>query len=184
MVEELLRGQRLPAGTLTQIVAQTDGVPLFVEEVTKAVLEAECAPDVAASDTVPLADAALQRDLVTLVAAELLYQRGRPPRATYMFKHALIQEVAYESLLKHMRRGAHQHIVRILEAQFPETAATTPELLGDHALRLLGNIAARRDPLEAAQAEAHYQQALALAEALGMRPLVAHCHHGLGRLYG
>jgi hypothetical protein len=70
MVEELLRGQRLPAGTLTQIVAQTDGVPLFVEEVTKAVLEAECAPDVAASDTVPLADAALQRDLVTLVAAE------------------------------------------------------------------------------------------------------------------
>jgi tetratricopeptide (TPR) repeat protein len=53
-----------------------------------------------------------------------------------------------------------------------------------YALRLLGEIAARHEPPEAAQAEAHYQQALALAEELGMRPLVAHCHHGLGRLYG
>jgi hypothetical protein len=53
-----------------------------------------------------------------------------------------------------------------------------------HALRLLGDIAARREPRESTQAEAHYQQAFALAEELGMRPLVAHCHHGLGRLYG
>jgi len=53
-----------------------------------------------------------------------------------------------------------------------------------YALRLLGEIAARHAPPEAVQAEAHYQQALALAEELGMRPLVAHCHHGLGRLYG
>jgi tetratricopeptide (TPR) repeat protein len=50
-------------------------------------------------------------------------------------------------------------------------------------LRLLGDIAARRDPLEVAPTEAYYQQALALAEELGMRPLVAHCHYGLGRLY-
>jgi tetratricopeptide (TPR) repeat protein len=50
-------------------------------------------------------------------------------------------------------------------------------------LRLLGEIAMRRDPPDVAQAEAHYQQALALAEELGMRPLQAHCHHGLGRLY-
>ena len=53
-----------------------------------------------------------------------------------------------------------------------------------YALRLLGDIAARREPLEAEQAEAHYRQALALAEALGMRPLQAHCHLGLGTLYG
>jgi class 3 adenylate cyclase/tetratricopeptide (TPR) repeat protein len=53
-----------------------------------------------------------------------------------------------------------------------------------YALRLLGDIAARRDPPENAPAEAHYRQALAVAEALGMRPLVAHCHHGLGRLHG
>ena len=53
-----------------------------------------------------------------------------------------------------------------------------------YALRLLGDIAARREPLEAKQAEAHYRQALALAEELGMRPLQAHCHLGLGTLYG
>ena len=53
-----------------------------------------------------------------------------------------------------------------------------------YALRLLGDIVARREPLEAKQAEAHYRQALTLAEALGMRPLVAHCHFGLGILYG
>ena len=52
-----------------------------------------------------------------------------------------------------------------------------------YALRLLGDIAAQREPLERQQAEAHYQQALALAEELGMRPLQAHCHHGLGMLY-
>ncbi len=52
-----------------------------------------------------------------------------------------------------------------------------------YALRLLGDIAARREPPESEQAETHYQQALALAEELGMRPLQAHCHHGLGTLY-
>jgi tetratricopeptide (TPR) repeat protein len=52
-----------------------------------------------------------------------------------------------------------------------------------YALRLLGDIAARRDPLRVEEAETHYQRALALAEELGMRPLVAHCHHGLGTLY-
>src|SRR5262249_45982808 len=53
-----------------------------------------------------------------------------------------------------------------------------------YALRLLGETTARRDPPQVEQAEAHYRDALALAEALGMRPLVAHCHHGLGTLYG
>ena len=77
----------------------------------------------------------LQRDLATLVAAELLYQRGQPPRATYMFKHALIQEAAYESVLKRRRQHTHQRIVQVLEAQFPETASTQPELLAHHALR-------------------------------------------------
>src|SRR5207244_4055401 len=52
-----------------------------------------------------------------------------------------------------------------------------------YALRLLGDIAARRDPLKSEPAETHYRQALALAEELGMRPLVAHCHLGLGKLY-
>jgi tetratricopeptide (TPR) repeat protein len=65
----------------------------------------------------------------------LLYQRGQPPRATYTFKHALIQEAAYESLLKRVRQRTHQRIVQVLEARFPETVATTPELLAYHALR-------------------------------------------------
>ena len=82
----------------------------------------------------PLEDEALQRDLATLVAAELLYQRGQPPRAIYRFKHALIQEAAYESVLRSVRRQTHQRILQVLEAQFPETVVTQPELLAYHAL--------------------------------------------------
>jgi predicted ATPase len=83
----------------------------------------------------PLEDAPLQRDLAILVAAEFLYQRGQLPQAIYTFKHALVQEAAYESVLRSMRRQTHQHIVEVLEAQFPETLATTPAVLAHHALR-------------------------------------------------
>ena len=170
---------------LAQIVAQTDGIPLFVEEVTKAVVEAGLSTAGPAQDAAigplpalaipatlhealmarldrlgsaksvaqlgatigrefaytllravaPLEDEALQRDLATLVAAELLYQRGQPPRAIYRFKHALVQEAAYESVLRSVRRQTHQRILQVLEAQFPETAATAPALLAHHALR-------------------------------------------------
>jgi class 3 adenylate cyclase/tetratricopeptide (TPR) repeat protein len=185
MVGQMLRGQHLPAAVLEQIVAKTDGIPLFVEEVTKAVLEAGCYSDAQEQDTTsgplpalaipatlheallarldrlgsakgvaqlgatlgrqfpyallravaPLEDGPLQRDLATLVAAELLYQRGHPPRATYTFKHALIQEAAYESVLQRVRRQTHHRLVQVLEAQFPEIAATQPELLAYHAWR-------------------------------------------------
>ena len=164
---------------------KTDGIPLFVEEVTKAVLEAGRYTDVPEQDAAtgplpalaipttlheallarldrlgsakgvaqlgatlgrqfpyallravaPLEDGPLQRDLATLVAAELLYQRGQPPQAVYTFKHALIQEAAYESVLQRVRRQTHQRLVQVLEAQFPEMAATQPELLAHHALR-------------------------------------------------
>jgi predicted ATPase len=77
----------------------------------------------------------LQRDLATLVAAELLYQRGYPPRTTYTFRHVLIQEAAYECVLKRVRQHTHQRILQVLEGQFPETGATQPELLAHHALR-------------------------------------------------
>jgi tetratricopeptide (TPR) repeat protein len=185
MVQGMLRGHHLPAAVLAQIVAQADGIPLFVEEVTKAVVEAghltEVQPQDEVSGLVPavaipatlhealiarldrlgsakgvaqlgatlgrqfsyallravvsLEDAPLQRDLATLVAAELLYQRGQLPHAIYTFKHALVQEAAYESVLRSMRRQTHQHIVEVLEAQFPETLATTPAVLAYHALR-------------------------------------------------
>jgi predicted ATPase len=77
-------------------------------------------------------EAALQRDLGRLVEAELLYQRGLPPSSTYVFKHALIQDAAYQSLLRATRQHYHQRIARVIEAQFPETVETQPELLAYH----------------------------------------------------
>src|SRR5207249_1145775 len=63
---------------------------------------------------------------------EIVYQRGVPPQSTYVFKHALIQDAAYESLLKSTRQQYHQRIAQVLEAQFPETAETEPELVAHH----------------------------------------------------
>src|SRR5215510_9651585 len=77
-------------------------------------------------------DATLQQALRQLVAGELLYQQGVPPQATYFFKHVLIQEVAYQSLLKSTRQQHHQRVVQVLEARFPETAEGQPELLAYH----------------------------------------------------
>jgi predicted ATPase len=67
-----------------------------------------------------------------LVEAELLYQWGLPPQATYLFKHALIQEAAYQSLLRSTRQRHHQRIAQVLEARFPETVETQPELVAHH----------------------------------------------------
>jgi predicted ATPase len=80
----------------------------------------------------PWDEATLRRGLHQLVEAEFLYQRGLPPQATYLFKHALIQEAAYQSLLKSTRQQYHQHIARVLETRFPETVETQPELLAHH----------------------------------------------------
>ena len=182
MVRRMTGGKTLPAEVMRQIVARTDGVPLFVEELTKTVLEAgwlqegedgyeltgplpplaipvtlqdalrarldrltegkavaqlgavlgrtfsyELLRAVASAD-----EATLQHGLVQLVEAEALYQRGRPPLATYVFKHALIQEVAYQSLLKSTRQQHHQRIAQVLAEQFPDLAETQPELLAYH----------------------------------------------------
>src|SRR5215831_2794409 len=182
MVERMTGGKVLPAEVRQQVMAKTDGVPLFVEELTRMVLESGLLreredhyeltgplPPLAIPTTLhdslmarldrlaavkevaqlgatlgrtfsyellqavtPLDDAALQQALAQLVAAELLYQQGVPPRATYLFKHALIQEAAYQSLLKSTRQRYHQRIAQVLAEQFPETAATQPELLAHH----------------------------------------------------
>src|SRR5262249_35833639 len=63
---------------------------------------------------------------------ELLYQRGLPPQATYIFKHALIRDTAYQSLLKSTRQQYHKQIAYVLEEKFPETRETHPELLAQH----------------------------------------------------
>jgi class 3 adenylate cyclase/tetratricopeptide (TPR) repeat protein len=217
MVEQILAAQRLPAAVLQQIVDKTDGIPLFIEEMTKAVLEAGCYTDAQAQDgrqgplpalAIPttlyeallarldrlgsakgvaqlgatlgrqfpyallravtlLEDESLQRALAALVAAELLYQRGQPPRAVYIFKHALVQEAAYESLLKRTRRDVHRRIAQVLEAQFLETTATAPALLAHHALR--GELwdealAYLRQAGEQAVARSAYREAVAAFE--------------------
>jgi predicted ATPase len=80
----------------------------------------------------PLDEATLQQGLRQLVEAELLYQRGLPPQAHYFFKHALIQDTAYQSLLKSKRQQYHQQIAHVLAERFPETTRTQPELLAHH----------------------------------------------------
>jgi len=175
-------GKTLPQEVLQQIIAKTDGVPLFVEEMTKAILESgqlkivddhyaligsfsTFAIPATLQDSLmsrldrlgtvksttqigatigrqfsyellqavsQLDEATLQRELEKLVEAELVYQRGVLPQATYVFKHALIQDAAYESLLKSTRQHYHQRIAQVLESQFPETVEAQPELLAHH----------------------------------------------------
>jgi len=171
MVERLTGGRSLPALLLEQIVARTDGVPLFVEELIKTVLESGAsgaAPDripatlqdslMARLDRLgpakavaqlgatlgrqfpyellravsPLDEETLERELSRLVDAELLYQRGLPPQVIYLFKHALIQEAAYESLLRSTRSQYHRRIGVVLAERFPEIAEREPELLAQH----------------------------------------------------
>ena len=165
-----------------QIVSKTDGVPLFVEELTRMVLESGLlreradhyaldAPlpplaipaslqdsltarldrlaDVktvaqlgaAIGRTVPYAllravarldEATLQRELARLVDAELLHQRGVPPDAVFIFKHALIQEAAYNSLLKSTRQQYHERIARTMIAHFAGEAEAQPEIVANH----------------------------------------------------
>jgi class 3 adenylate cyclase/predicted ATPase len=179
MIEKVTGGKPLPVEVQQQIVSKTDGVPLFVEELTKMVLESGLVqeteghyeltgplPPLAIPATlhdslmarldrlgtarevaqlgatlgrefsyellqaVSQADEAnLQQALAKLVEAEVLYQRGLPPQAHYLFKHALIQDAAYQSLLKNKRRHYHSQIAQVLAEQFPETKETQPELL-------------------------------------------------------
>ena len=182
MVARLTGGKSLPATVVQHIVEKTDGVPLYVEEMTKAILESGVLREVngqyelersftsvaipatlhdslmarldrlgVAKSVAQLAatlgrqfayevlqavssldEATLQRELGRLVEAELLYQRGMPPQATYLFKHALVQDAAYQSLLRSTRQQYHQRIAQVLEAQFPETVEMQPELLAQH----------------------------------------------------
>ena len=182
MAGRVAHGKTLPAEVMAQVVARTDGVPLFVEELTKMVLESGLLqereeryeltrplPLLAIPTTLhdslmarldrlatvkalaqlgatlgrefsytllqavsPWDEGTLGRGLHQLVAAEFLYQQGLPPEATYLFKHALIQETAYQSLLRSTRQQYHQRIAQVLEARFPERCETQPELLAHH----------------------------------------------------
>ena len=182
MVVQLTGGKVLPAEVIEPVIARTDGVPLFVEELLKMLLESGLVragdgryilssplPALAIPTTLQdslvarldrlasvkalaqlgavlgrefpyeliravaaLDEPTVQQGLAQLVDAELLYQRGQLPQATFRFKHALIQEAAYQSLLKSTRQHHHQRIAQVLEAHFPEMVETQPELLAYH----------------------------------------------------
>jgi class 3 adenylate cyclase/tetratricopeptide (TPR) repeat protein len=83
-------------------------------------------------EVAPFPEDTLRTALARLMDAELVYARGLPPRATYLFKHALIQEAAYQSLLVRTRRKYHRQIAEAIEKRLPETAAAQPELLAQH----------------------------------------------------
>src|SRR5207249_12231200 len=80
----------------------------------------------------PLRDPELQAALEALAGEELIYARGLPPEATYLFRHALIQDAAYAALLRSQRRDLHRAIARALAERFPAIAAEQPEVLAHH----------------------------------------------------
>jgi TOMM system kinase/cyclase fusion protein len=162
--------QSLPAEVRQQIVARTDGVPLFLEELTKTVMESHesggrqelpvtlrdslaarldrlgAAKEIAQIAAVigrafsfellaavcSCDEAALQQKLQRLVQVELVYRKGFGAQARYLFKHALVQDAAYESLLKRERQQIHRQIAGTLTTRFGETAETAPEILAHH----------------------------------------------------
>jgi class 3 adenylate cyclase/predicted ATPase len=181
MIDRVVGNKPIPANIRQDIVERTDGIPLFVEEMTKAVLEAESqgtaeglasavpSPALAVpaslhaslmarldrlgpSKEVAQVGAAIGREfshallgavagkpeaelaaaLDRLVTAGLLFRQGAPPHATYLFKHALIQDAAYGTLLREPRRALHARIAETLENQFAEIAESQPELLARH----------------------------------------------------
>ena len=181
MIDGVTGNKLLPESIRQDIIERTDGVPLFVEEMTKAVLEAESeggawkttAAVPSSALAVPASlhaslmarldrlgpakeiaqiGAAVGREfshtllaavarkpeaetasaLDRLIAAGLLFRQGVPPHATYLFKHALVQDAAYCTLLREPRRALHARIAEALESQFAEIAESQPELLARH----------------------------------------------------
>ncbi len=178
LIDRVVGNELLPTDLRQEIIERTDGIPLFVEEMTKAMLEAESegearqtaagvpssalavpaslhaslmarldrlgsAREVAQigaaigrefSHTLLTAvahkpEAELRSALERLIMAGLLFRQGVPPQATYLFKHALVQDAAYGTLLREPRRALHARIADILESQFPDIAENQPELL-------------------------------------------------------
>lgn len=173
IVSRVAAGAALPPQVVRRIVERADGVPLFVEELTKAVLEAGAAGAGAAEVIIPatlqdslaarldrlgaakrlvqiaatigrefprallatvagLDEAELDRQLEALVAGEFVHRRGVGPKARFVFKHALIQDAAYDSLLRASRREYHGRIADALVASFPQVCEAQPELVALH----------------------------------------------------
>jgi predicted ATPase len=222
MVDKVTGGKRLPDELREHIVEKTDGVPLFVEELTKTVVESDLVeeranayvltgplPTLAIPSTLqdslmarldrlstikgvaqtaaalgrefshemlsavsPLDDAALESALEQLIEAELVFRGGAAQRS-YVFKHALVQDAAYESMLKSTRRELHARVAKVLIEKFPHTE---PEILAHHFTEAgLGEqaivhwVRAGRRGLDRSadrEAVAHLQKGLAVLESL------------------
>ncbi len=182
LITHVAKGCRLPEPVVDRIVKKTDGVPLFVEEMTKAILESDSlelrgeeytlrgnldslstpmnlkdsimarldrllvAKEVAQLGAIlgrefsyelirsvaPLEEPVLRKELTALVESELLFQQGFFPRSRFTFKHALVQDVAYDSLLRKTRQEWHAKIAGVLESKFPQILEAEPELLAHH----------------------------------------------------
>jgi class 3 adenylate cyclase len=182
MIEGVAGGKALPAEVAEQIVAKTDGVPLFVEELTKTLLEsgllreegdryhlASALTPLAIPSTLqdslmarldrlapvreiaqigaaigrefsyrlleavsPIQGPALQEALGQLMASELIFGRDAPPEATYIFKHALVQDTAYSLLLRGRRQRIHADIARALAERFPDQVESAPAVIAHH----------------------------------------------------
>ena len=181
IIARLAGNKELPADVMAEIMERTDGIPLFVEEMTKAVLEAESEDEarrtaaavpsparvvpaslhaslmarldrLGSAKEVAQIGAAIGREfshtllaavvrkpeaelgsaLDRLIAADLLFRQGVPPHSTYLFKHALVQDAAYGTLLREPRRALHARIAETLEGRFAEIAESQPELLARH----------------------------------------------------
>jgi predicted ATPase len=182
MIVRVTEGKALPKEIADQIVERTDGIPLFIEELTKAVVESGVLADagdhyaVAGPSIPPVIPATLQASLLArldrlapvrdvaqigaalgrqfshelisavaetpqqeldsalaqLVSAELIFRRGTPPDAEYTFKHALVQDAAYSTLLRSRRQQIHARIAATVEGQFPEIMAAQPQVMARH----------------------------------------------------
>jgi len=183
LVEQVTGGKALPNEVLQQILARTDGVPLFLEELTKSVLEGgvlreenghysltgplsphavpatlhsslgarldrivhetqlaqmcaaigrEFSYELLRAVAHPLPEERLREALDQLVSSELVLCRGNPPHAVYTFKHVLVQDVAYDTLVRDQRRKLHARIATVLEEGFPEIVEEQPALLAHH----------------------------------------------------
>ncbi len=207
----------LPESVIDQLVARADGVPLYAEELTRAVVENESdATSVAIPATLQdsllarldrlasakevaqraavlgrefpylllaassgLDEKTLDEGLARLVDAELVFARGEPPTATYRFKHALIQEAAYHSLLKSTREALHARVAHALEERFPVRAAEEPEVLARHYdaanMREPAGTYYERAATQAAARSAHNEAVVHLQRALTLLAMSREC---------
>ena len=224
LASQVLSGKTLPPEVIEQIVARTDGVPLFVEELTKTIVDSDALtetldgyslsaplPRMAVPETLqdslmarldrlaPVKEVAqigavigrefgadllgavagrdkgdLEDALQQLVEAELIFRRGWPPDEIYVFKHALVQDAAYDSLLKQKRRRLHAAVADALEKRFPALVGAEPETVAYHLSRADEDTRASRywqiAGTNAAQRSAHVEACEHLEKAVTLAP--------------